>query len=106
MLITESKEEQAKVIYRAESGVCRCCWDTSEAQGKSGRDEINNYPICHLPWAAKVTFALESVHRKPLMSQRLSYSCVNMFAETGDCRFRRRLQNQRYNPGNHPGKHL
>jgi hypothetical protein len=106
MLIAESKEEKPKVTYGAKSGICRYCLSTSEAQGKSGRDEINNYPICRLPRAAKVTVALKNVHRKTLMSQRFTYSCVNLFAETGDRRFRRRLQYERYNPGNHPGKGL
>ena len=88
------------------SGICRRCWRTSEAQGKSGRDEINSYPICRLPCAAKATFALKCVHRKPLMSQQFPYSRVNMLTKTGNRRFRRNSQHQRHNPGKHPGQRL
>ena len=63
--------------------------DTSEVHGKSGRDEINNYPICRLPWAAKATVALKDVHRKPLMLQRFTYSRVNMLTKIGNRRSRR-----------------
>ncbi len=48
------------------------------------RDEINNYPICRLPRAAKVTVALKNVHRKPLMPQRFSNSSVDMLTEIGN----------------------
>jgi hypothetical protein len=66
------------------SGICRRCRSTSEAQGKSGREKTNSYPICRLHWTAKATFALKNVHRKPLMSQQFPYSRVNMLAEIGN----------------------
>ncbi len=88
------------------SGVCRRRRNTSKAQGKSGRDEINRYPICHLPRAAKTTVTLRSVHRKPLMPQRFSYARIHMRTKIGNRRPRRHRQHQRHHPGNHPGKHL
>jgi hypothetical protein len=72
------------MTYRAKSGIRRGCRNTGEVQGKSVGDEINNYPICRLPSTARVTVALKKVHRKPLMFQRFSYSCVNVFAEIGN----------------------
>jgi hypothetical protein len=83
---TKRQEEQPKVTYGAKNGMRRRYRNTSEAQGKSGRDEINNYPIRRLPWAAKVTFALKNVHRKSLMLQRFSCLRVDMLAEFGNRR--------------------
>ena len=45
---------------------------------------FNSYPICRLPWAAKATFALKNVHRKPLMLQQFPYARVNVMTKMGN----------------------
>src|ERR1700761_7651337 len=84
LLIAGSKEEQPEVIHRAEGRIRRCSRNVSEFRGDLGRDEIQNYPVRCPPWTAKVTAALKNVHRKSLMFERFSYSCVNIFAEFSD----------------------
>src|SRR5246127_4512668 len=98
MLITESKEEKPKVTYRAKSGVFRRPRSIGETEVNSGQDVINNHAICRLSRAARVTFATQNLHRKPLMPQRFSYPGINMPTKIGNRRLRRRRQDKRHHP--------
>ncbi|ARR77872.1 hypothetical protein MOTT12_02208 [Mycobacterium intracellulare subsp. yongonense] len=78
---------------------------TGDIRQICSRDEIEDYAIRPLRGAAGSP-VLDEMHREPLMVQRFSQSRVDMSTKTGNRGFRRSLQHQWDEPGNHSGHRL